>query len=207
MSENINLKKQQDEYQKKRKFTDLMTRAKACFVNKDYVSCSEYLKEALSINPDDLDARELAADILLLNGKIKEAGKEYKAIYDADNTRGNCEEKYAKCVLQVYNSEEKIRQMEAMMHGETPKSDRNSGYMIFLGCIIPGLGRVINEDYLIGALVFVLYLIFIGIAINSVNIATESIFSLFTKPTAIVADIIWLGSIIDTVNIYVSSKK
>ena len=203
---NENLKNEQEEYKKRRQFGENLTRAKACFANKDYSSCSSYLKEALLIYPNDLDARELAADVLLLNGKVKEAGKEYKAIYDEDNTRGRCEEKYAKCILQVFNSEEKLRQMEAVMHGEAPKSDRGKGYMAFLSCLIPGLGRVINEDYLIGVIVFVLYLVFTGVGINSLDITKEGVLSLFSKPGMIIADIIWLCSLADTINLYIRSK-
>ena len=198
------LKAQQDLFQKKRKFNEALTRAKACFTNKDYPNAGKNLQEALALFPKDLDARELAADILLLNGKVKEAGKEYKAIYDEDNTRGKCEEKYAKCVLQQFNTEEKLRQMEAVLHGEAPKEKKNS-YMTFLGCIIPGLGRIINEDYLIGSIVFVLWLVFIGTAVNQTNVS-EGVFSMFTKPCAIISDIIWLGSLVDTLNLFVSKK-
>jgi len=204
---NNDLKTQQEEFKKKRQFTEAMQRARAGFANKDYKACGVYLQEALSLYPKDLDARELGADILLLNGKVKEAGKEYKAIYDEDNTRGKCEEKYAKCILAVFNSEQKLREMEAIMHGEPIERDKKSGYMTFLSCLIPGLGRIINEDYLIGIVVFVVYLIFIGMSVNSLNITSEGVLSLFTKPTSIVADIIWLGSMIDTINLFISNKK
>lgn len=204
---NENLKKEQDEFQKKRKFAEYMNMAKASFANKDYAAASSHLKEALSLYPKDPDARELAADILLINGKVKEAGDEYKAIYDEDNTRGKCEEKYAKCILQVFNSEEKLRHIEAVLHGEEPKDDRKSPYMTFLGCIVPGLGRIINEDYLIGAVIFIFYLIFIGMAINAVDVTREGMFAMFRKPTAIIADIIWIGSLIDTVNLFVSGRN
>ena len=206
MEEKSNLKLQQAEFQNKQKFNEAMRRAKACWTNKDYQSAGKFLTEALTLYPKDLDAREMAADILLLNGKVKEAGREYKAIYDEDNTRGYCEEKYAKCVLQAYNSEEKIRQMEAELHGEAPKSDKTNGYMTFLSCLIPGLGRIINEDFLIGAIIFVLYLTFIGIAVNATDVS-EGIMSMFFKPTSIVADIIWLGSLIDTLNLFIINKR
>lgn len=195
------LKKQQDEFQRKRKFADYLTRAKAAFANKDYDTCRENLREALMLYPKDLDAREMAADILLLKGKVKEAGNEFKAIYDEDNTRVKCEEKYAKCVLQMFNTEEKIREMEAIMHGESPRKDKNSGYTVFLSCIVPGLGRIIKEDYLTGAAVFIAYLVCIGLAVNSLDLR-QGIFSLFMKPAAIIADIIWLGSLADTINIF-----
>ena len=188
---NNNLKIQQEEFQNRKKFNEALQRAKACFVNKDYKSTSGFLSEALKLNPKDLDARELAADILLLNGKVSEAGKEYKAIYDEDNTRGNCEEKYAKCVLQVFNTEQKLKDMEAIMHGEVPKNSKKDGYSIFLSCLIPGLGRIINEDFWIGAIVFIIYLVLIGIAINATDLR-QGIFSMFVKPTAIIADIVWI---------------
>jgi len=200
------LKSQQEEYKKKLKFNENLTRAKACFINKDYVSSSEFLQKALEINPKDLEARELAADILCLNGKMKEAGREYKAIYDADNTRVQAEEKFAKTVLSIYNSEEKVRQMEKMLHGESVSDEKKNVYTIFLGAIIPGLGRIMYEHYMYGIIIFMGYLVFMGMSINQLDLSRDGVLSLFTSASSIIANIIWVYSFIDTISLYNKNK-
>lgn len=144
---------------KQAEFERLFRTARVCRMRGDYQQAQELITQALDLQPDNLDAREFAADILYARGELEKARDEYKAIIEADPSRASAEEKYAKIVVELAEAR---RQKELLKKAiENPEEflttyslPPRSPILAALLSGIPGLGHVYCGEYVKGILVF-----------------------------------------------------
>lgn len=145
-SQNIELSKKQSEFDK------LMTAATVFRRRGDYAHATEFVSKALEMFPDDLDAREFAADMIYAHGDINRASEHYKAILEIDSTRASVEVKYAKAVLELAEAERQRDLVKGMLENPSKYSfipARNPTIAAMLS-IAPGFGHIYCGLYSIG---------------------------------------------------------
>jgi tetratricopeptide (TPR) repeat protein len=121
----------------------------------EYKQADELLRQALELIPTDLDARELAADLLYAHGKWPEAAEAYKLIYEEDASRTAAEEKYAKVLLQIAEGKRQQDLLRNLIeHPEAAEHmpDRSPAIAALLSGI-PGLGHVYCGEAVKGAVI------------------------------------------------------
>jgi len=198
------IKSSNEAYKNKIKFNEYLKMSQAAFANKNYDISAENIKKALEIFPDNLDAREIAADILWIKGNVSSASLEYKSIFDSDNTRIKVEEKYAKTVLSLYDKKQKIQSMEDLLNKKEKINNKTSTGKVFLSAIIPGLSAMLDENFVKGIIIFLLYFAFIGMAIKGTNSSDFS--EIFKSFYFYLAIIIWFYSFVDAIIQYKKNK-
>ena len=198
------IKSSNEAYKNKIKFNEYLKMSQAAFVNKNYEMSAENIKKALEIFPNNLDAREIAADILWVKGNVSTASLEYKFIFDSDNTRIKVEEKYAKTILSLYNEKQKIQSIEDLLNNKEKGNKKTSAGKIFLSALIPGLSAMLDEHFIKGIMIFLLYFVFVGMATKGITSDNSS--EIFKSPFFYLASIIWLYSFVDTIIQYKKNK-
>ncbi|MCE5322506.1 tetratricopeptide repeat protein [bacterium] len=151
------------EIKQQAEFDRLMTAAHVHRRRGDYDEAERTIKQALEISPDDLDAREFAADMLFARGKLEEAVEAYKAIMSADKSRASAEEKYAKTILQIAEGKRQQDLLKDML--ENPKKYRSrqparSPAVAAILSIAPGFGQIYNGQFVRGVVIFVVTMVF-----------------------------------------------
>lgn len=160
---------------KQAEFERLFRAARICRMRGDYQQAYQYIKDALDLQPDNLDAREFAADILYARGELEKALDEYKSIMQADQSRASAEEKFAKIVVELAEAK---RQKELLKQAiDNPEAfaatyrlpPRNPLVAAILSGI-PGLGHMYCGQYIKGVLLFlcvtISWLIFFAVRPN-----------------------------------------
>src|SRR5450759_4255915 len=102
-----------DQAHKKAEFDRLMTAATVYRKRGDYAQATQAVKQALQILPDNIDAREFAADMINAHGDVQKASEHYKAILETEPGRASAEAKYAKAILELAEAE---RQRELVQY-------------------------------------------------------------------------------------------
>lgn len=123
----------------------------------DYAQANQSIMKALEINPADLEAREFAADMLLVHGELQKALDAYKAILEEDETRASAEEKFAKITLQLAEGKRQQELLKDILENPELRSSlvpsRNPFVAAFFSCI-PGFGHVYCGEYIKGVVIF-----------------------------------------------------
>lgn len=195
----------QEKFKQKNKFNEYMNMSRASYIKKDYESARNHIAEALKIFPSDLDARELAADILWALGKTSLASSEYKAIYDKDNTRIIAEKKYAKTVLALYDKKLKEQSIDNLLSGKKKENKQHmsvSNYITAL--ILPGLPQILSGETIKGIIILTIYILLTVITLATINIKQITPNTMFNDPKTWCLFIIIIYGLID---IAITSKK
>lgn len=146
-----------DQTAKRAEFDKLMIAANVHRRRGDYARATESIRQALAIFPDDLDAREFAADMILAHGDVRKAMEHYKAILEIEPTRASVEAKYAKTVLELAEADRQRTLVQQMLTNPTRQScvpPRNPAVAALLS-IAPGFGHVYVGQYLTGLVLLV----------------------------------------------------
>lgn len=121
----------------------------------DYAQAAEQVAQALALWPDNLDAQELAADILYAQGKWEESLGRYKAIRDKDPTRASAEEKFARVTLQIAEGQRQQELMKQILENpEAYRPPRRNPVAAAVLSGIAGLGHVYCGNLRKGAILF-----------------------------------------------------
>lgn len=132
-----------------------MTAARVYRRRDDYAAATEAVRQALQILPNDLDAREFAADMIYAHGDLQKAIDYYKAILETDPKRASAETKYAKVVLELAE-EHRQRELVQQMLENPAKSQvmRKNPAVAALLSIAPGFGHIYCGLYAVGIALF-----------------------------------------------------
>lgn len=160
-----------DELRIQAEFDRHMTAAHVFRNRGDYPGAAEEVRKALALRPEDLAAREFAADIVFAHGDIPKAAEHYKSILDADPSRASVEEKYAKAILQMAEGKRQQDLLKEMMENpQAAKAAPRSGGLAAILSIAPGFGHMYCAQYMKGMIIFaawalawVLCLSFVGL--------------------------------------------
>lgn len=109
----------------------------------DYRQAEEMLIQALSLFPDNLDAREFAADVLMARGEVEKAAEHYRSLFSEENPRASAEEKYARAVIEIAEAKRQRMLLDQML--EDPKKFRKqtaNPYLAAALSIAPGFGHI-----------------------------------------------------------------
>lgn len=145
-----------DEAKAKAEFDRLMTAATVFRRRGDYAQATQAIKQALHLFPDDIAAREFAADMIYAHGDIEKAAEHYKAILEAEPGRPSAEEKYAKAILELAEAERQKELIKLMVDNPgkfRPAQPKNAIIAVLLSAA-PGLGHVYCGQYMKGIGIF-----------------------------------------------------
>lgn len=141
---------------KKAEFDRLMTAATVFRRRGDYGQATLSIKQALALFPEDIAAREFAADMIYAHGDVKTAAEHYKSILEAEPGRGSVEEKYAKAILELSEAERQKELMRLRLENPgkfRPVQPKNAGLAV-LFTIAPGLGHMYCGELVRGLVLF-----------------------------------------------------
>jgi len=145
-----------DELRKQAEFESTIRLAHISRKRGDYGQASKLVVQALSLNPDDLEARELAADIFYARGELEKAADIYKAIIEADPSRTTAEEKFAKATLDIAEGKRQQDLIKYMLeHPEVKVPAAKNPVVSAMFSGIPGLGHVYCCQTIKGIVLFV----------------------------------------------------
>jgi tetratricopeptide (TPR) repeat protein len=120
----------------------------------EYLQADDLVRQALEVIPGNLDARELAADLLYARGQWPEASEAYKSIFTQDASRGAAEEKYAKVLLQISEGKRQKDLLQDMLeHPEAHQAPERSPLAAAVLSGIPGLGHVYCGEAIKGVVI------------------------------------------------------
>ena len=169
-----------DELRIQAEFDRHMTAAHVYRNRGDYPGATEEIRKALALKPDDLAAREFAADMVFAHGEVEKAAEHYKSILDVDPSRTSVEEKFAKAILQVAEGKRQQDLLKEMMENPRAHSPApRSGGLAAILSIAPGFGHIYCGQYIKGMIIFaawalawVLCLSFVGLPGHRLTTAT-----------------------------------
>lgn len=140
----------------KAEFDRLMTAAAVHRRRGDYGQATQAVKQALQLFPDDIEAREFAADMIYAHGDVKKALEHYKAILEIEPTRATAESKYARIVVELAEAERQVGLLKEMIANPAKMRTappRNPGLAALLS-IAPGFGHIYCGQYKTGIAFF-----------------------------------------------------
>ncbi len=107
--------------------------------------------------PDNLDAREFAADMIYAHGDVQKASEHYKAILETEPGRASVEAKYAKAILELAEADRQRALVQEMLDNplKRPYAPPRNSTIAALLSIAPGFGHVYSGHYVRGAGLFV----------------------------------------------------
>lgn len=151
-----------DQAGKKAEFDRLMTAATVYRRRDDYAQATQAIKQALAVCPENIDAREFAADMIYAHGDVKKASEHYKAILQIEPTRASAEAKYARAILELAEADRQ-RDLVRMMI-ENPGKFRalqqpKNPTVAVLFSMAPGFGHIYCGLYVTGIALFCGWLI------------------------------------------------
>jgi tetratricopeptide (TPR) repeat protein len=115
-------------------------------------------EELSQLEPGNVDARELSADLLLEQGRLEEALEAYRAILDAHPDREHSEEMVARISVTLADRERvKAQQREILEAPEKMPRDR-TGRAVACALLLPGLGQLYLGQYVLGVVLLVVTL-------------------------------------------------
>ncbi|MFQ5810660.1 MAG: tetratricopeptide repeat protein [Armatimonadota bacterium] len=127
-------------------------------------------QEALALEPDHPDVRELIGDILAQQGKQQAAIAEYRAVFEAHPDRITAERKIAELSLHVGEQQRLLdRQRELVEDPTKREQSKDRTHVALLSSILlPGLGQLCLGAYFKGAALLVLTLALLYFIVNKV---------------------------------------
>ena len=140
----------------KAEFDRLMTAATVYRRRGDYAQATQAVKQALQILPDNIDAREFAADMIYAHGDVQKASEHYKAILETEPGLASAEAKYAKAILELAEAERQRELVKLMIDNPAKQSrtaPRNPAVAALLS-IAPGFGHIYCGLYVTGMALF-----------------------------------------------------
>ncbi|MGC8863604.1 MAG: tetratricopeptide repeat protein [Armatimonadota bacterium] len=150
-----------EDVRKQAEFERLFRAARINRKRGDYREAEQLIHRALEIKPDDLEAREFAADILYARGEIEKAAQEYKAIFEAEPSRASAEEKFARATIEIAEAKRQKDLLRLMI--ENPQAFRatyelppRSPLMASILSGLPGLGHVYCGQVVRGIVIFLI---------------------------------------------------
>lgn len=132
-----------DRLREQAEFERLSTAARVYRMRGSFSEAEESIRRALEIRPDDVEAQEFAADMLLARGELDRAAAEYKRIHEANPDRASAEEKYARAILQIAEAKRQRELLQEML--ENPSRFRppaRSPLVAALLSVAPGFGHI-----------------------------------------------------------------
>jgi len=144
-----------EELKKQMEFDRNMNLANGFRSKGDYKQAEEMLISALSLFPENMDAREFAADILMARGELEKAADHYKSLFTTENPRPSAEEKYARAIVQIAEAKRQRTLLDQML--ENPAKFRNqtaNPYLAALLSIAPGFGHIYAGKFKKGVTLF-----------------------------------------------------
>lgn len=141
---------------KRAEFDRLMTAATVFRRRGEYGQATLSIKQALQIFPEDIAAREFAADMLYAHGDVKTAAEHYKVILEEEPGRASAEEKYAKAILEISEAERQKELVKLMVENPgkfRPVQPKNAALAVLL-TIAPGLGHLYCGEFVKGFSIF-----------------------------------------------------
>ncbi len=145
-----------EEIRKKAEFDKALSSANVARMKGNYSEAELYIKMALELFPENLDAKEFAADLLMARGEWEAAKSMYKCIIDSDESRVGAQEKYAKVVIQIAEGKRQQDLLNYIL--ENPKSykrERKNSVLAAVISIVPGFGHVYCGQVMKGSIIFV----------------------------------------------------
>jgi tetratricopeptide (TPR) repeat protein len=173
---------------KKAEFERLMTAAAVYRRRGDYGHATMSVKQALALFPDNIDAREFAADMLYAHGDVKRASEHYKAILETEPARASAEAKYARAILELAEADRQRELVKEMVENpaKRPTMPPRNPTVAALLSIAPGFGHIYCGQYLTGAGLFagwvLAWLLFFATLDSSAGI---SVVNKLTAPAAV----------------------
>ncbi|MFQ3548357.1 MAG: hypothetical protein SNJ70_01230 [Armatimonadota bacterium] len=147
-----------------KKKAELDSLIRSAYINKqrsNYDLASLDIEKALEIDPNNLEAQEFAADLLVAKWHLKEARDIYKAIIEKDPSRVTAEEKYAKIVLMIAEGERQRELLkEKILHPQKRQEIKRNTSIAFLLSVAPGFGHVYLNNFKKGAMIFCAAMLF-----------------------------------------------
>lgn len=140
----------------KAEFNRLLTAATVFRRRGDYGQATQAIKQALALFPDDIAAREFAADMLYAHGDVGKAAEHYKSILEAEPGRASAEEKYAKAILEIAEAERQKELLQLMVENPgkfRPLQPKSATLAVILSAA-PGLGHIYCGKYVTGIGIF-----------------------------------------------------
>lgn len=137
-----------DDVRRQSEFDRLLTSAHIHRRRGDYEQAEQCINQALQIKPNDLEAREFAADLLFARGELEQAAQQYKSIYEQDKTRSTTEEKYARTIVQIAEGKRQQELLREML--ENPRKFQTPTRSPVVAAVlsgIPGLGHIYCNQY------------------------------------------------------------
>ncbi len=134
----------------------------------DFPQAVSACQELLTLDPSNLDAREVLAGVLAEEGKHDEAIEEYRAIVAADPNRVEAERQIA--LLSLRRSEVARRELRALEVVDDPsKRNRGTERMSLAwaaAAVLPGGGQLYLRQYGKGVALLVLWLLLIALVLQ-----------------------------------------
>ncbi|MFQ6131405.1 MAG: tetratricopeptide repeat protein [Armatimonadota bacterium] len=163
------------EEQLRRDRIDRLTTAATVFRNRgDVESALTACQELLALDPENLDAREILADVLVENQKHDQAMAEYRRIFEADPSRTSVERKIAELALREGELRHQEQRRQQLLQDPT-KRDRTGGVRIgtawLCAVICPGLGQLYLREYVKGLIILGVSLVLIALIIQHAVLA------------------------------------
>lgn len=139
---------------KQAEFDRLINLARINRMRGEYLQADDLVRQALEVLPGNLDARELAADLLYARGQWPEAADAYRSIFTQDPSRTAAEEKYAKVLLQIAEGKRQKDLLQEMLeHPEAHQMPKRSPAVAAVLSGIPGLGHVYCGEFIKAAVI------------------------------------------------------
>jgi TM2 domain-containing membrane protein YozV len=139
----------------KMQFDRLMTSARVYIKRGEMGKAGEAVVQALELRPGDLDARELAADMVLASGDVEKAAAHYKVLFSPERPRPSAEEKYAKAILQIAEEQYQREQLAQMLANPTKAAGPpRSPLLAAIASIGPGFGQMYLGNFRRGVIFF-----------------------------------------------------
>lgn len=160
-----------DEAKAKAEFDRLMTAATVFRRRGDYGQATQTIKQALQLFPEDIAAREFAADMIYAHGDVEKAAEHYKSILEAEPGRASAEEKYAKSILKLAEAERQKELLKLMVENPGkfhPIQPKNATIAVILSAA-PGLGHIYCGQYAKGVGIFCGWMIAVLLFLFSIN--------------------------------------
>lgn len=110
----------------------------------DYSLAEEMVINALSLFPENLDAREFAADILMARGELDKAAEHYKSLFTVEDPRPSAEEKYAVAIVQIAEAKRQRSLLDQMLANPAKfrKQTANPYIAFVMSMAAPGFGQI-----------------------------------------------------------------
>ncbi len=145
----------------KAEFDRLMTAASVHRRRGDYAAATQSIKQALEMNPHDVEAREFAADMIYAHGDIEKAAEHYKAILQIEPKRASAEEKYARAVIEISEAERQKDLVKLMLEnpGKYRTMNAKNSTIAVLFSMAPGFGHIYCGQYTVGIGIFVAWMV------------------------------------------------